>query len=256
MVTPLAVSQQPPVETELLVVKAEKLDTAYIDGKLVPAKTKQFDASFLISVKTKYLFPEVTKLVVIKVGGKDIELQTTAELEISEVACDCGTLFGVNGEPGIYQIKVSGVTEADSTFSVTKRLKIDGPPTPDPVDPVDPDDPTPDPDTLDKNKIKVMIIEESSVRSQLPIGQFAAIFSKDVRAKLNEICSKTDGKADWRVVDKDSDLSADANVWQQAMKLPRSSLPWLHISDGTKGVSMPVPTSEEEMLAILNRYSK
>jgi hypothetical protein len=103
---------------------------------------------------------------------------------------------------------------------------------------------------------RVLMVYESADLSQLSEAQKSVLYSTKIRQYLNAKCSKgADGKTpDYRIIDQDTDVSGDANWWQEAMKRERKSLPWLVISNGKTGFEGPLPKSVDEALAVLKKY--
>jgi hypothetical protein len=56
------------------------------------------------------------------------------------------------------------------------------------------------------------------------------------------------------VYPQSTDLTNDAKTWQDAMKRPRSALPWIVISTGTGGAELPLPATADETLKLLQKY--
>lgn len=161
------------------------------------------------------------------------------------------------GPPGTYKIKLRAIKlAADGKTSVeTARatVVIGEPPTPPPP----PDPPTPpDPPPIPTTGLRVLIVYESGELAKLPKGQLAVIYSKSVRDYLNGKCTVgPDGKTrEWRMWDKDVDASGESTHWQTALKRPRTSVPWILISDGKKGFEGALPASVDDTLALLKKY--
>lgn len=58
----------------------------------------------------------------------------------------------------------------------------------------------------------------------------------------------------WRVYDPDADMSRDAPKWQAAMQRPRTSLPWVIVSDHPNGgYEGPLPATLAELVALIKR---
>ncbi len=77
---------------------------------------------------------------------------------------------------------------------------------------------------------------------------------------LEDNCTPTPGKANsdngFIIVDKDFDLTIYTKLWQNALKRPRASLPWIIISNGTTGVEQPLPDTKEKTLELLKQVLK
>lgn len=116
-------------------------------------------------------------------------------------------------------------------------------------------DPGPVPTPVDVVPIKepgfrVIVVYESAD------GVPDQISGVQVRNYLNTKCAKgPDGKtADYRVWDQDVDLTNASRYFVEAMLRPRSSLPWILISDGKRGHEGPLPTTSAEVLELLKKY--
>lgn len=132
---------------------------------------------------------------------------------------------------------------------IRKILDVDngtGPrPPPDPNPPVPPD-PKPSPAPIPGDGLRVLIVYETGI--PMPAGQFSAIFGKDVRGYLD-----THAK-EYRVYDQNTDITHAPKVWQDAMKRPRASVPWIIVSDGKTGYEGPMPANVRDTLTLLKKY--
>lgn len=109
--------------------------------------------------------------------------------------------------------------------------------------------PPPDVDPpIPVTSLHVLIIEEMDDRSKLPASQVSVFTSSVLRKWL------TDNNAQWRMFDDDVDQSNMEQKWKDAMARPRTSLPWLIASNGTTIFEGPLPKSETEVIAILEKY--
>lgn len=165
------------------------------------------------------------------------------------------------GPPGAYTVsatagrldKDSNLILEDAEFTVTIG---DAPPPVPPPGPPPPPTPLPEPAPIPVAGFRVLIVYETADLSRMPAAQSAIIYSKSVRDFLNAKCvvgpdSKT---KEFRIYDKDVDASGESKIWQDAMKRPRTSVPWLIVSDGTQGYEGPLPADVDATLAILRKY--
>jgi hypothetical protein len=129
-------------------------------------------------------------------------------------------------------------------------------PTPTPGPPVPPGPTPPTPVPIPGDGLRVLIVYESKTLPSLPKGQISALYSATVREYMNTHCAKgPDGKtAEWRCWDADVDASGEPAIWQDAMKRPRTSLPWVIISTGRTGYEGPLPATADDLLALLKRF--
>lgn len=115
--------------------------------------------------------------------------------------------------------------------------------------------PTPAP--IPNAGLRVFIFEETADRDKLTPGQREALLSTapgSVRDYATTHCVKINGQSEFRLIDKDQDLSKDTEAVQLAGKLPRTSLPWLVVSNGKSGDSVALPATAAETLTLLKKY--
>lgn len=125
-----------------------------------------------------------------------------------------------------------------------------------PPTPVDPDvDPEPvDPPVPKTGQLKVLIVEETGSRGELPSSQISVFTSLDIRDYVKKACSKTGEQPDFRVYDKDVSVATEPEWIKKAFSEQRQGLPWILISNGTTGFSGPLPKDVSETLSLLKKY--
>lgn len=125
-----------------------------------------------------------------------------------------------------------------------------------PPTPVDPDvDPDPvDPPVPKTGQLKVLIVEETGSRGELPSSQISVFTSMDIRDYVKKACSKTGEQPDFRVYDKDVSVATEPEWIKKAFSEQRQGLPWILISNGTTGFSGPLPKDVTETLSLLKKY--
>lgn len=123
-----------------------------------------------------------------------------------------------------------------------------GPPTPPGPNPPLPPAPLPDPG------FRVLIVVESKNKNDLPSAQLQAIYSKDVASYLDAHTIKVDNQPEWRILDPDTDMSKATQVWKDAMARPRTSLPWILVTNGKDGFEGPLPPNKDALLKLLKEY--
>lgn len=102
---------------------------------------------------------------------------------------------------------------------------------------------------------RVMIVEETEDRDNLPVEQMRALTSMIWREYCETHCVKVDGVAEYRVFEANHDLSQESELWQAAFARPRESLPWILISNGKTGTEQPYPADLEAKMALLKQYT-
>lgn len=127
----------------------------------------------------------------------------------------------------------------------------------------DPKPPEPKPDPVKPAPIplpgfRVLIIEESDAafRKKLTPGQFNFMFGAASRGWLDTVTTLEMGQPGYRIYDKDATGVNDTQTWpKEALKRPRGSeLPWLIISNGVTGFEGPMPASEPDIKALVQKY--
>lgn len=131
-------------------------------------------------------------------------------------------------------------------------------PRPPPIPPIPPTPPVPPPSPAPIPEVgfRVLIVYESSELGKMPSAQQSIIFSTTVRSYLNSKCAiGTDGKTkEWKFWDKDSNTVNETKLWQTAFARPRTSIPWIIISNGTSGFEGPLPANIDETMTLLKKY--
>lgn len=144
-------------------------------------------------------------------------------------------------------------------FYSTKLTVGEVPPGPVPPDPGPnpPVPPTPTPAPINEPGLHVLFIYETADLSKYPQGQVLIFNSATFRDWLDQVCTNGTGayKKAWRMYDKDTTMQYETKPWQDAMKLPRTQLPWLIISNPTKGgYQGPLPATIEETKTLIQKY--
>lgn len=169
------------------------------------------------------------------------------------------------GPPGKYKVKLRYVKldKEGKTVGETARcvVEIGGIPDPLPPDPGPGPTPTPTPTPTPPAPIpliglRVLMVYETSELPKYTKEQSTVFFSKSVRDYLNSNCPiGPDGKTrEWRIYDKDVDVSGESKTWQDAMKRDRKSTPWVIISNGKTGYEGPLPENVDKTLELLKKY--
>jgi hypothetical protein len=110
------------------------------------------------------------------------------------------------------------------------------------------DIPPPDVVPVPTTGLHVLMVWESSQPGEIPESQVQVLTSTIVRDWIR------DHNGQFRVFDDDTDLSQTPKVWQDAMKVPRQSLPWIVVSNGRTGFSGPLPKNIDETIQLLEKH--
>lgn len=173
-----------------------------------------------------------------------------------------------NGPPNSYRVKIRVISfdkDGNPSFEEIRAIlvvkgKVDPAPDPD-VDPdVDPD-PKPKPSPIPAAGFRVLIIEETKDRPRLPIAQASIFTSVPLRNYLRSKCAvdrlaEQDGKA-YRIWDKDTVADAPGlELWRDALKRPRTSVPWIIVSHHPHGgYEGPLPKDVPSTIELLKKYA-
>lgn len=185
----------------------------------------------------------------------DSPANKTAVVE-SDVAFNLGSggvklrLFFNAPEDGVYVLVLSDANQNPPLLTL-KRITVGSSPTPGPGPGPNP---PPGPSPMPLMGLRVLILEETSQRSELPASQLSVLTSTEIRGYLNSKCVRASAGPEFRFFDVDTDLSPQEKHWQDVVKRPRASLPWLIISTGTSGYEGPLPKTIPETLELLKKY--
>lgn len=104
------------------------------------------------------------------------------------------------------------------------------------------------PAPIDVPGLHVLIVEEKEDRATVPTGQQSVLKSSLISQHvINE------KKAEFRQYDDDPTITEEP--WKSAMARPRTSLPWIIVSNpGKGGFEGPLPGSIDETLALIGRF--
>lgn len=116
-------------------------------------------------------------------------------------------------------------------------------------------DPKP-PSVITKPQFRLLIVEETADRPTLPPGQLSIFTSTTVRDYLDQHCvTLADGSHGYRIIDQDEVINLPPD-FQATAKLKRESTPWLYCTDGTRGLSAPLPGSVDQFLARIKPFAE
>lgn len=163
--------------------------------------------------------------------------------------------------PGTYKVRCTVVRLKDGQTVADRQrtVVVIGTPTPMPPGPNPPGpSPPPGPAPIDAKGLHVLIVYESADLAKMPPAQQNIIYSQTVRTYLNDKCpAGPDGKTkEWRIYDRDVDVSGESAVWQAAMKRPRTATPWIVISNPDKGGGYegPLPADVPATMELLKKW--
>lgn len=217
-----------------------------------------FSGTVTISGDTKVLPYKIVKLTADGADPKaGIIWRISPSKDVSKATSSQKSRLEFVAPPGNYtvdllsvRLSATGETQIDEA-QVTVTIGEPTPPSP-PVPPVPPPSPAPIP----LPGFRALFIYESAELGKMSAQQQLVLTSQTIRDYLSSKCvAGPDGRTkEWRFYDKDTDLSADGKVWQDAMKRPRTQVPWLIVSNGKEGYEGPLPENEAKTLELLKKY--
>lgn len=240
---------------------APKADPVVIKSEPVVADVEPLDVVILGPTETP-----AGEQVILTAQGNARKYLWSHQAELGAlVCCDNRTLAFATRHPGIYTFVLAGSDATGDVAVYRHTVQVAGSPTPQPTpDPPNPD-PTPTPAPVVTGPIVVLLLEESEDRT----GATALLMdSWPIREYLNAHCEKgSDGRPMWFWADDDVVFTRYPQVWQDAMKLPRATLPWMVVL-GKGGTGPPlfsgpltktvegksVVMTPDEVLTILEKF--
>ena len=160
-------------------------------------------------------------------------------------------LLGVAGGLGS-QVPVASIVQ--TIWSLPWNFPTPTPPAP-PAPPAPPTPPAP-PAPIPAKGLHVLIVVDNANISKLPSAQVTALTAQSVRQYLNATCAKgVNGEPEFRILDKNLDMSAESQLWQDAYKLAAGkTLPFIVVSNGTTGFQGALPADTDSLLKLLQQY--
>jgi len=159
----------------------------------------------------------------------------------------------IGGKPGIYRLLAFTACEDMPSDPEICMVIVTAPvvPTPGP----EPNPPQPNPPTPAPGQISVLIVDNVDDYGKPEYQPYLDVLnSSAIVDYLNSHCAKVGSAPEWRHFDQNTDVSHESKKWQDAMKLPRASLPWIAITNGKTGYGGPLPKTEAETLALLKKW--
>jgi hypothetical protein len=164
----------------------------------------------------------------------------------------------IGGKPGVYRLLAYTACDDTPSNPAVCMVIVTGPvdPTPGPgPNPPAPNPPAPNPPVPAPGQISVLIVDNVDDYGKPEYAPYLAVLNSSAIVNyLNAHCAKVGSTPEWRHWDQSTDVSHESQKWQDAMKLPRASLPWIAITNGKTGYSGPLPKSEAETLALLKKW--
>jgi|SRR5215813_5939080 len=227
-----------------------------------PPKPKPPEPTDITKLGAGQLYVIDSDIPCVVLGSPEGVVKITAE--VGPLTIYAQFVDGVRPETRTYQGKFVFLVEARETGRVElitiphafkfekdiirKTIEVDSGKGPRP-----PPGPKPEPSPIPYTGLRALIVVETG--QPISQGQFSAIYGQATRDYLNTHCAKADGVPEWRIYDKDQDLSKVPKMWANAMKRPRESTPWLLLSNGQGGYEGPVPNSSDEMIKLLQKLT-
>lgn len=242
-----------------------KVDTVY--SKL--STTTTVDRQLVLADGTLCGSPETIKDErIVDKDGKVVGFKLNSDRDLSDENNTLVKIFSETCEPtkvstGVYTVTKQGTHTIKAIVLAQNPLSWDETvftitvgkpgPTPEPEPPT-PNPPTPGEAPIEGEGFRVLFIAETG--EQLPPAVEDSFYSKLITDYLNANCIKVGDQPEFRRFDPDTQFTDPQHRFAKAMARPRTSLPWLIISNGKSGYEGPFPTTVEATLALLKQYKE
>lgn len=241
-----------------------KIDTINLSSKLTT--TTSVEQQLMLSDGTPFGEPKnIKNELKIEEGVAVVGFKLKADRDLSDENNTLVKIFSETCEPikvatGIYTVtkpgthSIKAVVLAQNPLSwdeTTFTITVGNPgPTPEPT----PDPPTPGEAPIEGVGFRVLFVAETG--EPIPRTVEDSFYSKLITDYLNANCIKIEGQPEFRRFDPDTQFTDPNHRFAKALARPRTSLPWLIISNGRVGYEGPFPSTVEETLALLKRYKE
>jgi hypothetical protein len=112
------------------------------------------------------------------------------------------------------------------------------------------------PAPIPEKGLRVLIVYKSADLSKYPSAQVNTINSSNLKQTLAPKLAKGPKGPEMRVLPDTTDMTNETDLWQKAMKRPRTIMPWIVVSNGDTGYEGPLPPNEQETLALITKYAE
>jgi len=129
-------------------------------------------------------------------------------------------------------------------------------PGPNPPVPPNPPPPPPPPAPIPGDGLRVLFLYESADLSKYDRNQISVMYGGPVREYLDARCAKVNNTPEYRIYDKDVDVSNESDTWKKAIGRGFKSLPWIVVSDGKSGFEGELPKNPDDTLALIKKYGE
>ncbi len=188
--------------------------------------------------------------VLIEYDGDDVRWTTPPELDVfREYDPDAKKirlrLIGYTaGKSYLHAVAAKGGKLSDFA---TCLIIVGEPPDPGPKPPVPPEGPFGGAPGL-----HVLIVYESE--DNLSKEHHSIVHGKQFRDYIESKVARDGKSLQRRIYDKDVVMTGETKLWQNAMARPRSAIPWIAIGNGKNWHEGPLPSNEDEAMALLKKY--
>jgi len=169
---------------------------------------------------------------------------------------DGGVAIVVDRE-GRHRVEVDAIDWDKKQRVRAVNVVVVGPRPPPTPDDDDPKPPAPDQEPpIDGDGLRVLIVYESSELNRLTADQRDIFYGQTVRKYLTANCVQQDRYSEWRILDQDTSFVDAGSRWVKALARPRTSLPWILISNGKTGYEGPLPATASETIELVKRFKE
>lgn len=245
-------------------MKAKIVLTAYLSSLILAA-----GALLGADIKVADVKGKVGQFISVKAEttGKKVQwvaIDSGLNLFPIELLKDTKTAVVTVSSPGKYRLLAYTAEGDEPSVPAVATIDVEGvvppapPVPPDPTPPTPPQPPTPPlpPAPIPVAGLRVLIVYDAAKETELPPSQQAILRGKKMDDYLRAKCSVgPDGKTrEYRVWPSNVVLTDDVlQIWHDAWKREKKSMPWLLVSDGKTGFEGPLPATVDETIAVIEK---
>ncbi len=155
------------------------------------------------------------------------------------------------GTSGVVELIIVPSTAKTEAGAIRQKLRVSSNTAPQPPPKPDPTPPSMSP--IDADGLHVLIVFDPL--KVLSPSQQSILDGKQARDYLEASCAAGPRNKQYRIWPSSTDGYADSQLWGDAAKRKRDSLPWLVVGNRKKGgYEGPLPTNTEEFIKLLDKY--
>lgn len=162
------------------------------------------------------------------------------------------------GDTGSYKVSCYGALGDQASEIATCTVTIGTPTPPEPPTPPTPPEPPPSPAPIPAAGLRVLVFFDPATAAALPEPQKDILYGQATRDYLNQkTVLGADGKThEWRIWPSSVQTAGETQLWIDAARREKKSLPWVIISNGKSGFEGALPATPAEFQTLVEKYTQ